>query len=205
MKVGLVLGDQSKEIFAKTISRFFDIYVYRLPEDIPDVLDDEFEFPEKLFEVEVLISYAHRGDLNADLVKIAEEKGVKLVLIAGNFGFLRRKGKTRVVVEDVCCSTYVRGCEFFERFGIPEFEVEIDSGRIADVEVRRSSLCGASYFVAENLRDVRVEYAPVKAGFLVQIYPCLASRGFRGGIHKAANIHKLAIERAIRRAERRRV
>ena len=202
MKVGIVLGDDAREIFAKTISRFFDIYVYRLPDHLPPVLDEGFDFPEELFKTDIILSYAFHPDVNVELIRRAEESGVKIVLIAGKFGFLRkRSGKVRVIVEDVCCSTLVKGCEFFEKFGIPEFEVCIDEfGRLKEVKVIRSALCGATFFVADKLRGVCVEDAPTKAGYLTQIYPCLASRGFRGGIHKAGMIHKLAIERAIRRA-----
>jgi len=202
MRVGIVLGDETREIFAKTISRFFDIYVYRLPKDIPPVLDDGFDFPEELFETDIILSYAFHPDVNVELIRKAEENGIKIVLIAGNFRFLRRRsGNVRVIVEDVCCSTLVKGCEFFEKFGIPEFEVSIDEfDRLKDVRVVRSALCGATFFVADKLRGVCIEDAPTKAGYLTQIYPCLASRGLRGGIHKAGMIHKLAIERAIKRA-----
>ncbi len=202
MRVGIVLGDETREIFAKTISRFFDIYVYRLPDDLPPVLDDGLEFPKEIFETDIILSYAFHPDVNVELVRKAEESRVKIVLIAGNFRFLRKRSrKIRIIVEDVCCSTFVKGCEFFEKFGIPEFEVSIDEfDRLEDVKVIRSALCGATFFVADNLRGVCIEDAPTKAGYLTQIYPCLASRGVKGGIHKAARIHKLAIERAIRRA-----
>lgn len=202
MRVGIVLGDGTREIFAKTISRFFDIYVYRLPDDLPPVLDDGLEFPEELFETDIILSYAFHPDVNVELIRKAEDSRVNIVLIAGNFRFLRRRSRNvRVIVEDVCCSTFVKGCEFFERFGIPEFEVSIDEfDRLEDVKVIRSALCGATFFVADNLRGVYIEDAPTKAGYLTQIYPCLASRGVKGGIHKAARIHRLAIERAIRRA-----
>ncbi len=201
MRVGIVLNDETREIFAKTISRFFDIYVYRLPDYLPPVLDEGFDFPDELFETDIILSYAFHPDINLELIGRAEDAGVKIVLIAGKFGFLRKRSrKIRVIVEDVCCSTLVKGCEFFEKFGIPEFEVSIDSGRLEDVKVIRSALCGATFFVADKLRGVRIEEAPTKAGYFTQIYPCLASRGLRGGIHKAGMIHKLAIERAIRRA-----
>ena len=50
MKVGIVLRDKAREVFVKTISRFFDVIVYRLPEDLPEIIDDEINFPEKLFK-----------------------------------------------------------------------------------------------------------------------------------------------------------
>jgi len=198
-----VIGDESRYVFAKTISRYFDIYVYRLSPDLPPVLDDELDLPDELFESDLIFSHAFHPNVNADIVKRAEESGVKVVIIAGNYGFLRRRGKVKVLVGDVCCSKLLRGCEFFEKFGIPEFEVEIDDDfRLGDVRVRRSAPCGATYFVAEKLRGESVESAPTKAGLYAQLYPCLASRGRGGGIHKAGNIHMMAMERAIRKALR---
>ena len=202
MKVGIVLRDKAREIFVKTISRFFDVIVYRLPEDLPEIIDDEINFPEKLFKTDIILSYSFHPDVNVELIKKAEEREVKIVLIAGNFKFLRKlSNKIRIIVEDVCCSTLVKDCEFFKKFGIPEFEVSIDEfDRLEEVRVVRSALCGATFFVADRLRGVSIEEAPTKAGYLAQIYPCLASRGIGGGIHKAAMIHKLAVERAIKRA-----
>jgi len=198
-----VIGDDSRYIFAKTISRHFDIYVYRLPADLPPVIDEDVPLPLELFDSNVILSYAFHPNVNADIVRMAEEFGVKVVLIAGNYGFLRKIGRTRVLVGDVCCSKIVKGCEFFEKFGIPEFEVRVDEDyRLEEIRVVRSAPCGATYYVAERLKGETIEEAPTKAGLYTQLYPCLASRGVRGGIHKAGNIHKLAMERAIRRALR---
>ncbi|MEM4645668.1 MAG: DUF166 family protein, partial [Archaeoglobaceae archaeon] len=63
-----------------------------------------------------------------------------------------------------------------------------------------SAFCGASYFVAEKLKGIRIEEAPEKAGYYAQIFPCTASRGPGGGIHKAGNAHKKAMEKAIVKA-----
>ncbi len=204
MRVGIVLSDDSRTVFVKTISRHFDVYVYRLPNDLPEVLDEGIEIPDDLFKCDVILSYAFHPDVNLEIVERADREKVELVLVAGNYRFLKRvKRRVRVIVEDVCCSTLVKGCKFFEKFGIPELEVEIDEfDRIERARVLRSAMCGATYFVAEKLIGVNMEDAPVKAGYLTQIYPCLASRGIGGGIHKAANIHKLAVERAIKRAIR---
>jgi len=202
MRVGIVLRDKAREIFVKTISRFYDVFVYGLPENLPEVIDDEIDLPKELFKTDIVLSYAFHPDVNVELIKKAEEGCVKIVLIAGNFKFLRKlSNKIRVIVEDVCCSTLVKDCEFFKRFGIPELEVRIDDfDRLEEVRVIRSALCGATFFVADKLKGVSIEEAPTKAGYLTQIYPCLASRGIGGGIHKAAMIHKLAVERAIKRA-----
>lgn len=195
MKVGIVLNDKERDVFAKTISKFFDTYVYLLPE-LPHVLDEDIYIPEDIFKTDIILSYAFHPNVNLEIIKRAERYGVKIVLIAGKFKF--KSSKVRVIVDDVCCSRIVKGFEFFEKFGIPEFDVDIRDGKVEDVRVIRSAPCGATFFVAEMLKGVDVESAPRRAGLLAQIR-CFSSRGIGGGIHKAGAIHKLAIERAIRR------
>ena len=197
MKVSIILRDRSRMIFAKTISKFFDVLVFKLPEYLPDFIE-EFEFPDELFR-DVILSYAFHPDVNLELVKKANEKTVKCIIIAGKYKFIKRyKTKIKVLVGDACCSHLVKGIEFFEKFGIPEFKVEIKDNLIENVEVVRSAPCGATFFVADKLKGIHVCEAPMKAGYFTQLY-CLGPRGISGAIHKAANIHKLAIERAIRR------
>jgi len=197
MKVSIILRDRSRMIFAKTISKFFDVLVFKLPEHLPDFIE-EFEFPDELFR-DVILSYAFHPDVNLELVKKANEKDVKCIIIAGKYKFVKRcSNKIKVLVGDACCSHLIRNIEFFEKFGIPEFKVEIKDNLIENVEVVRSAPCGATFFVANKLKGVHVSEAPMKAGYFTQLY-CLGSRGTGGAIHKAANIHKLAIERAIKR------
>jgi len=50
-----------------------------------------------------------------------------------------------------------------------------------------------AYGKASNRESI--EEAPAYAGLLVQQYPCRAVRGTAGGIHKAAQLHKKAVEK----------
>jgi hypothetical protein len=45
-----------------------------------------------------------------------------------------------------------------------------------------------------------VEEAPSMAGLFCQQYPCRAVRGTPGGIHTSGDLHKDAMERALRMA-----
>jgi hypothetical protein len=51
--------------------------------------------------------------------------------------------------------------------------------------------------MAKSLVGTKIKEAPAKGGLLVQQYPCRAIRGTRGGIHKAAKLHKEAVEKAL--------
>ncbi len=190
VRVGVVYRERAREVFVRTIGEFFDVLAVKLDEDLPPMLE-EFDLPEELFECDVVISYAFHPDINLEIA----ERAKGLVIVVGRDRYLRRKG---VVVEEVCCAT-LRKHPFFERFGIPEFEVRVEDGKLEDIKVLRSAPCGATYFVAEKLKGVEVENAPTLAGYYTQIYPCLSTRGLGGGIHKAGKVHELAMMRAIRK------
>jgi hypothetical protein len=52
--------------------------------------------------------------------------------------------------------------------------------------------------MAKGLIGKSIDDAPAYAGLLVQHYPCRAVRGMKGGIHKAAQLHKNAVEKALK-------
>lgn len=211
MKIGVVYRQGQRKRDIELFEKFFELELYELPLDLPDVIEDATEFlrlPAKM--PELVVSFANHGDINLELIKQASERGTRIVIIsggakAGAYKQLRAEGEkrgVRVIWEEICCTTpKLRDHEFFEHFGAPEFEVELEGDRIKEVKVLRSAFCGASYFVAEKLKGVKINEAPSKAGYFAQIFPCLASRGPSGGIHKAGNAHKKAVERAIEKAQ----
>jgi len=66
--------------------------------------------------------------------------------------------------------------EFAFRFGLPKVEMTEEDGAVKGVKVLRGAPCGSTWYMAEELMGTRVEEAAERAGLLVQIYPCLASR-----------------------------
>lgn len=211
MKIGVVYrkGQRGREI--ELFGKFFELELYELPSDLPELIENASEYlklPPKM--PELVVSFANHGDINLELIRQASERGTRILIIsggakAGAYKQLKAEGEKRgirVLWEEICCTTpKLRDHEFFEHFGAPEFEVEVEGDLIKDVRVLRSAFCGATYFVAEKLKGVKVSEAPSKAGYFAQVFPCLASRGPGGGIHKAGNAHKKAMERAIERAQ----
>ena len=91
---------------------------------------------------------------------------------------------------------------FAEAFGAPRLEVEVVDGVVKCVDVLRGAPCGSTHYMAEKLPGTKVGDAKPRAGTLVQIYPCLASRKvdrFFGDapIHVAGKIAEKALERAL--------
>ena len=211
MKLGVVARKGKRREDIRMFSQFFDVRVYEIPEELPELIDEPEKFlrlPED-FDVDMIVSFAAHPDINLELIKQAAERGIGLIIVSGGakggaFRQLREEGEkrgVRVVWEEICCATPKvddeRYAEFFEHFGSPELEVEVEDGKIRDVKVKRAAFCGATYYVAEKIKGLSVEEAPTKAGYYTQIFPCLASRGHEGGIHKAARAHKRAVEKAI--------
>ena len=64
---------------------------------------------------------------------------------------------------------------FARHFGRPQFNVQVEDGRVAAIDVKRDAGCGCAIHVAQGLVGVPVDDALEEAGMLHHHYPCLAS------------------------------
>ncbi|MCX8172020.1 MAG: DUF166 domain-containing protein [Archaeoglobaceae archaeon] len=211
MQVGVVVRKGRNRRAIELFSKFFKVKVHEIEPELPVLIEDPKKYlnlPED-FKPDLIVSYLLHPDLNLELIKQASQRGVKLVVISGGAKSgsqkqLKDEGDrfgVKVIWEEICCTTpKLKDSKFFEYFGKPEFEITVENNVIKDVKVKRSSFCGSTYYVAEKIKGLRIEEAPSKAGYYTQIFPCMASRGLQGGIHKAANAHKEAVEEAIKKA-----
>lgn len=92
--------------------------------------------------------------------------------------------------------------EFARVFGSPRLRLETEDGAVRSAKVLRGAPCGSTRYMAERLPGTRIEEAGSRAGTLVQIYPCLASRRVDrhfgdAPIHVAGHIAQKAVERAM--------
>lgn len=215
MRVGVITRGIYGQRVVKTIKE--RTAMQALAADLP-TLPPFMEYPEEFacgiddraFDVDLLINFALHPDLTPEIVTRAGRRGVGSVIIAGGLskagsmeelGRISRENDIFIEVCDTLCS--LSGSEdeiigeFTSMLGSPIFKITTKEGGVHEVEVVRGSPCGGSWWVAENLRGISVDDAPVKAGFFIQIYPCKASRGPGGKIHVAAGIHKKAVEDAL--------
>lgn len=93
--------------------------------------------------------------------------------------------------------------EFARVFGSPIVGVEIKDGIVSCVNVLKEAPCGSTKYMAEKLSGTPVKEAGMRAGTLVQIYPCLASRKVDrhfgdAPIHVAGHVAQYAVERAVK-------
>ena len=188
-----------------------------LPESLPDFIEDPHDLIEslipdkKVFSSDLVIAYSLHPDLTPEIVRTAGESGARAVIIAGGMSRtggrdeldeLSRKYDMHIEVHEICCEIEECGDavvdEFASCFGRPQVRTTTKNGVISNVEVLRGAPCGSTLHMAKGLAGAKVKDAPARAGLLVQQYPCRAQRGIRGGIHKAAQLHKKAVEKALR-------
>lgn len=189
-----------------------------IPQTLPNLIDEPAPFVDKLdldtavLSSNLLITYSLQPDITPEIVRRAARSGSKAVIIPGswsNAGDPRELERiseqygTRILVEDICCEIGDDADpivnEFASVLGRPLLDVQVVDGRVSDVKVIRGAPCGSTWWMAEQLKGMPVSEAPARAGLLVQQYPCRAVRGTLGGIHRSAELHKQAVEDAIRK------
>ena len=175
---------------------------------------DDIEIPEgairRIQGADILITYTLHPDLTLNLVEMFHDK-VEWIIVAAwrGEGF---KNQVEIFGNVTCpenmCDLEENGNpifdEFVSKFGRPIVRINCQGDKIVDIEVLRSSPCGSTFFVAEEMIGQDLEDLPIKAGLKLQHYPCRAPkmRLFADDECKkemAANFHKEAFEKALKR------
>ncbi|MDD5474646.1 MAG: DUF166 domain-containing protein [Candidatus Methanoperedens sp.] len=194
----------------------FKVSAIEIPESLPDFIEAPSDFlanlhlDKSIFSHDLIIAYILHPDLTPEIVRLAGEQGARAVIIAGGAAragghqelfSLSEKYNMHIEVHEICCDIEKCGDnvvdEFASCFGRPGLKITAKKGIVSNVEVIRGAPCGSTWHMAKGLVGTSVEDAPGKAGLLVQQYPCRALRGIKGGIHKAAKLHKKAVENAL--------
>ncbi|MCX9083552.1 MAG: DUF166 domain-containing protein [Candidatus Methanoperedens sp.] len=197
----------------------FKISSVEIPENLPDFIEEPADLideliPDKsILSNDLIITYTLHPDLTPQIIRLAGENGAKSVIIAGgasNAGGqaeitrLSKEHNINVQIHEICCEIVCTGektiDEFATRFGRPDLRVNTNIGVISKIEIIRGAPCGSTWHMAKELVGIKVEEAPAKAGLRIQQYPCRAVRGNRGGIHKAAKLHKESVEKALEKS-----
>ncbi len=186
-----------------------------VPEMLPEFIDEPEEFLKELktdssvFDSDIVITYSLHPDLTIAIAHAAGKRGVKALIVPGGpskapvieLGKIAEKYSMLIEVEEICCTLREKPetKELCSRLSSPVLEIDIDKGIIESVEVLCGAPCGSTWHMAKELVGTKIEDAPSRAGLLIQQYPCRAVRGGIGGIHESAEIHKQAVEEAIKR------
>jgi len=211
LKVVIVTDGPYGERAYEYISKEFDTEFIQL-EQPTSVFADHTEIPEdalkQMESADILITYTLHSDLTLDLVEMLHDKLEGIIVAAwrgeGFKNQLERFGN--VTCPENMCDLQENGNpvfdEFVSKFGRPIVRINCQGDKIVDIEVLRSSPCGSTFFVAEEMIGQDLENLPIKAGLKLQHYPCRAPkmRLFDDDECKkemAANFHKEAFEKAL--------
>ncbi len=193
----------------------FKVSSIQLPGSLPDFIESPAEFVKELdldktfFSNDLIIAYIMHPDLAPEIVRLAGENRAHAVIIAGGKAGgsdellnISKKYGIHIEIHEICCdieeSIDKTVTEFASCFGRPKIQVTTKDGSISNVLVIRGAPCGSTWHMAKNLVGSKTDKASAKGGLLVQQYPCRAVRGTKGGIHKAAKLHKEAVEKALK-------
>lgn len=195
----------------------FRVSSIEIPGELPDYIEMPNEFinglniDKSIFSNDLVIAYTLHPDLTPEIIRLAGENGAHAIIIAGSAAMagggseiekLSLKYNINIQVHEICCM--IERCgdktvdEFASCFGRPEVSITTKNEIITKVRVIRGAPCGSTWHMAKELAGINIKDAPARAGLLIQQYPCRAQRGTKGGIHKAAKLHKESIERALK-------
>jgi hypothetical protein len=199
-------GDRTYNIICKE----FDCEFVEIEQ--PDCMFiEDVEIPSDAMKIlktaDLIISYILHPDLVLELVEHLHDKvGWIIVGAWKGEGFKNQLEQyENVSCPENMCDLEENGDsvfdEFVSKFGKPIVEIECEGNRVSEVRVLRSSPCGSTFFVADEMVGEDINNLPIKAGLKLQHYPCRAPklRLFVDECKKeiASNFHSDAFEDAI--------
>ena len=223
-------GERIAANIQQTAPADWSVEIRSFPRVLPPVIDDPEDFiPPDLPESDLLLALGEISGLAQLVPEIAGATGVKAVLapidrneslppgLVGQLqGWLGQLGVGVVFPRPFCSlteetinhgrmqTTYdeplVR--RFASSFGKPELMVQVEHGRVAQIEVMRDAACGCAHYVAEHLEGIPVDQALEEAGMLHHHFPCLASMNQDSDyhdtlMHVSGNILKDSLKEAL--------
>jgi len=176
----------------------FDLEVININEILPPVLDDTSAYLPDQISCDLVLDFLRHSDLSTDLA----DRCLKLdipVIASGK----KIVGKKAITPPTCCGLPRLEGLgNYGKNFGAPEFEVEIEEGKISAVKVLRGAPCGASWEAAQRLIGHPADDAARKIGLETQFY-CYADPGGwdpiygKSPVHFAGKIHSKELQKAI--------
>lgn len=176
--------------------------VVSVPAGLPVIVDNPEDYIELNQTADLVLDFLRHPDLTEYLAHICKGKGIPLIASG-------KKIKGAITPFTCCGLGRLPGLGAYgEQFGVPEFEVGIENGRIAELTVRRGASCGATWRVIPLIVGMEVKEALSAIGREVQ-YRCLADPSKfdpisgSSALHFAGKVHNLALNNAVQAARQR--
>lgn len=175
-----------------------EVKVIDITEALPHVLDDTSDYlPEKI-DADVVLDYLTHNDLSDDLANLCAAQNIPCV--ASGKKIIGRG----VFTPPTCCglARFDTLGAYGDNFGAPEFEVEVENGKISDIQVLRGAPCGATWEVAQRLIGSPADDAVRKIGLETQFYCTANPAGWdpmygKSPVHFAGKVHSAQLKKAL--------
>jgi hypothetical protein len=204
-------GNRIAENLKKNSPSNWKIAVYKFSKDMPKIIENpESFFPENIDNCDLIISLGENPALATILPDLVRLTGAKAVIAPVDNPLWLPQGVITQISKEFkelnvqyafpmpFCSLYPNTGlslidEFAAQFGKPELKIELENDTIKKVRILRGSPCGSTQYMSEGIVGLKKNQSDKRAGLLIQIFPCLASRssdsiGRKPLIHIAANI-----------------
>lgn len=176
----------------------FELEVINIDEMLPLVLDDTSVYLPDDISCDLVLDFLRHNDLSMDLADICLKKEIP-VIASGK----KIVGKKAITPPTCCGLPRQEGLGAYgDHFGAPEFEVEIEDGKISAIKVLRGAPCGASWEAANRLIGHPADDAVRKIGLETQFYCYADPSGWdpiygKSPVHFAGKIHSKGLQKAI--------
>ncbi len=168
---------------------------------LPELIDEPQEYITSNFDCDLVLNFLKHPDLSEYLVEVCNKKDIPCIASGQHI--------PGAICPFTCCGLGKKEGlgKYGEQFGLPEYEVTLEGRKIKDVKVKRAASCGATYQVVKDILGKSVEDAPTLISRLVQ-YVCLSDPSDfdpvtgKSALHFAGEVHKGALDRAIKEAQR---
>jgi hypothetical protein len=179
----------------------FKLKVISVDAALPSFIEETDPYLPDPVGADLVLDYLLHPDLNLALAEKCKQSGIPLIASG------KKQPLENAITPRTCCAlTQQKGLgNYGKLFGLPEYRIGIEDGRIASVETLRGAPCGATWDAGQRIIGYSVEEAPVRIGLETQFY-CVADPASwdpitgKSPVHIAGELHKAALLRALKKA-----
>jgi hypothetical protein len=169
-------------------------YVYSIPTDIPEFIDDAEEYlPKDPPKADLILAIGIHLDILSIIPTFIQKVGAKAIIVPiEEIDWCPQKIQRNLEKELLdlgvesafpkpFCTLTERGTPIIDNFvrkykiGRPYFELKIKNGLIIDVTIKRSAPCGSSWFTGHEIKNIRIKDLDRTIWRSHRGYPCTAS------------------------------
>ncbi len=175
------------------------VKVVNIDEPLPPLIDEPEEYITEDFNGDLVLNFLKHPDLSEHLVSLCNKKGIPVIASGQHI--------PGAICPFTCCGLGRKEGlgAYGKQFGVPEYEVDVEDGRISAVHVKRGASCGATHQVLREIIGLKIDEAPTAISRMVQ-YICLSDPSDfdpisgKSALHFAGEVHKAALKKAIEAA-----